>query len=201
MTVFLIFFLTLAISFAGSIQLGPVNVMVIRTALEKDYRSAILVGFGGSLPELLYAMVALAGLTFLKHQPELLNFMNLLVVPFFLILGLYYLFPKVRKPKAPLIKRKHSFFSGFLLGLLNPQLLPFWLATLIYLQQIFPFSGFFQQTAFVLGTGAGAFVLLSLYAWLTFKKQEKLNSWLSKANFDIVTGITFLTMGALKLIF
>ena len=201
MTVILIFVLTALISFAGSIHIGPVNLMVIRTSLQNDYKQALLVAFGGSLPELLYAAVAVGCLTFLNQHPAILLVLNRLVVPFFIIMGIMSLWPKKKLQQARATTGGDQVTTGLLLALFNPQLLPFWLGTLIYLHSFLPFHTIFEQTAFTLGTAAGAFGLLSLYAWLATYKKAQLNAWLSRFDFDKLTGITFIGMGIFKMLF
>ncbi len=49
---------TAAISFVGSIQVGPVNLTVIQTVLQRRLKDGILVALGGCVPELFYAAAA-----------------------------------------------------------------------------------------------------------------------------------------------
>lgn len=200
MSVILLFMVTAIISFIGSIPIGPVNLMVIKTSLQKDFKSALMLGLGGSLPELIYAAIALAGLSYLKQHQDTLDMINKLVVPFFIILGIYYFLLKNKRMADKKTTQSRSFSTGMLMGILNPQLLPFWFATLLYLHSFFPIESKMQQVAFILGTAAGAFGLLSLYAWLANFKKELLNVYLLKFNYDSILGITFFAMAFIKIL-
>lgn len=201
MSALIIFLLTALISFAGSIHIGPVNLVVIRTSLQNEYKSALLVGLGGSLPELLYAAIAVYSLSLLKQHPEMLVSLNKLVIPFFLALAVYYFIPKKKKPQGIRSNHGKSFLNGLFLALFNPQLLPFWFATLLYMDSFLSIQSIPQHVAFIIGTSFGAFSLLSLYAWLAHYHKRVINQWLFRYDLDKIMGVTFLVMAVIKIIF
>ncbi len=196
-----IFLLTAAISFAGSIHIGPVNLMVIRSALNNDFKSALWISIGGSVPEILYAGIALGFISYLNMHPEMLRYFEMAIVPAFALLGIYFLFKK-NKDEGEIINASNgkSFVKGLLLATFNPQLLPFWFAMLIYLNSFTAINTISEKIAFITGTAAGAFCLLIIYAWVAFRKKEKINSILRNFHFDRILGITFILMAAIKLL-
>lgn len=195
-----IFLLTSFISFAGSIHLGPVNLMVIEQSMNRNLKSAIWVGIGGSLPELFYAWVALAGLSFLKGHPELLRTLNYIVVPVFFVLGCYFIGKRKTLKKEMEKRGSQSFVKGVLLAFLNPQLLPFWLGTLIYLNSLVLINNTTIKIAFVFGTAFGAFIILMLYAFLAYWKSQSINKYLSRFNFDRIIGWSFWCLAGIKMV-
>ena len=92
MNEFLAFLLAFIISFWGSLQLGPVNVCVIQTALAHGKRQALMVATGGALPEIFYSTHAVWGATFINQYPQLLKIFGWVVVVLLFILGIYYFF-------------------------------------------------------------------------------------------------------------
>lgn len=157
----LLFLASTVLSFAGSLQLGPVNSQVLRRAIAGKTRFARLTALGGALPEILYATLAAVLANQLNEYEALQDWFRWIFILFFTGIGLFLL---LKKPKveAPLLKgkspRNHPFVQGFLLGILNPQLIFFWSGILVYLD-----SGslnFFQIGAFALGAFTGAYVLL-----------------------------------------
>ena len=56
-SILFIFLITAGISFAGSLQLGIVNTEVIKAALYKNKKAAQLTALGGSLPEIIDAVI------------------------------------------------------------------------------------------------------------------------------------------------
>lgn len=174
--------------------------MVIRTSLDRDLKSALLVSLGGSLPELLYASIAIIGVSFLNQHPQLITTLNYLVIPVFLILGIYYISQKKKNKIYNEEKSVKSFSKGLLLATLNPQLLPFWFGILIYINSLVIINQPGEQFAFVIGTAFGAFVLLCIYAFIAYRKRELINSYISKFNYDKIIGWSFLALSGIKVI-
>ena len=207
LSAFLIFFLSVFISFLGSVQLGPVNITVIRTAIQKNYTSAIFIGLGGALPELIYSAIALKGTEFLERFPIIINVMFLLCIPIFMLVGIYLIynnkkinsasFDKTIEPKT-LIK---SVVLGFSIGLINPMLLPFWMVVLSTYHQyeLMVIPHYITSISFVLGTAFGAFLLQYLLVQLLKKFNEKFENTLRKYA-NLVTAWMFIFLSIFQLI-
>ena len=93
-SIFFALIISTAISFAGSVQLGPVNFGTIYSALHKNKKSAILFGFGGSLPELLYCGLAFGGSNYLLQFESLNDYLKYLTSAVLFIFGVYLIFQK-----------------------------------------------------------------------------------------------------------
>lgn len=198
MTALLVFIVIAAISFAGSIHIGPVNLAVIKVSLKNDFRSALYVSIGGSLPELIYAAIAVMLFGYLNMHPGIISFLDKLVAPFFIITGIGYFISPVNTNK----KRKRTarpLLNGFLAGMFNPQLLPFWLGVLLYIKDYFPINTFSEKIAFITGTATGAFLLLYLYAFLALRYRHIINTMISSTMADRLIGSGMLGMAALKM--
>jgi len=187
------FLLATAISFAGSVQLGPVNFGTIHTALNKNKRSAILFGLGGSIPELLYSGIALFGATLVLNFEGIQVYLRYITSAILFVFALVLIFRKsVDANKVYDIKDSNYVWAGMLFGLFNPQLLPFWLLILSYLgsNEILVTQAFADKAAFSLGTMAGAFLLQWLVAEVTTRKREfiflKLNKHYNKVLGSII---------------
>ena len=168
------FVIATAISFVGSVQLGPVNFGTIQTALNKNLKSALLFGFGGSLPELLYSGLAIGGSNLLQQYDGLEEYLKYLTTAILLAFGIYLLFQKASTEMSNQDQKPgKSIWLGMTFGLLNPQLFPFWLIVITNLRSynIMVDHSFPVQVAFVLGTAAGAFLLQYLVAVITTKKR------------------------------
>jgi threonine/homoserine/homoserine lactone efflux protein len=200
--VLLIFLVTSAISFAGSVQLGPVNLAIMKTALEGRPRAALWMGAGICVPEFIYAAVALFTSAWLLRHETVLKFFEWGVVPLLLGLGLFNLFKK-SAPKSDTdepSERAADFMRGFVLSALNPQMLPFWLTILVMLNgyEFFMIGGWGDRIAFIIGTGAGEFVLILLVVWLTGKFRNYLVEKLSRWSFDRIFGWLFIGLAAVQ---
>ena len=194
--------LSTAISFAGSIQLGPVNFGTIRTALRYNKKSAILFGFGGSLPELFYSALALGSSNLLSRYEYLDDYLKYLTIGVLFIFGIYLIFqkPTEASEKDSPDKGNHV-WRGMGFGILNPQLYPFWLFIITNLRSnnLLTDERWPVQAAFVIGTAAGAFLLQYLVAVVTSKKREFVYMKLTK-NYNKILGAVILAVAVFQLV-
>lgn len=196
----LIFLITAIISFAGSIQLGAVNLSVIQTTLNRGFRAGILVSIGGSLPEMFYAILALEGNQFLQKHQNFIQILEILIIPIFFGIGLFNIFQKT-KPIEELPKQNHSadFLKGLTLSMLNPQLLPFWLLILVSLNSYFMLNDLLTKSAFVVGTAAGAFVILYFFARLSLRYKSQILKILQHYPLNKIIGYIFIVLALWQL--
>ncbi len=184
------------ISFAGSVQLGPVNFGTIHTALQKNKRAARLFGLGGSLPELLYCGLAFGGSNLLAQFEGLNDTLRYLTSAVLLVFGIYLLFQKPSSSKSKInIKEGREVYRGALFGFLNPQLFPFWLFIITYLRsnQILKADVWPEQLAFIFGAALGAFLLQLIVAEVASRKREFIYLRLAK-NYNKVLGCLILVV-------
>lgn len=162
----LIFLVSAGISFAGSVQLGPVNLLVIDTSLFMSRRQAVWVAAGGSLPEFIYCSIALYLNAYLERFEGLLYILKIIFTCVLFVYAIIYLCKKKSEQVTKIYEsRKESIenvFKGFTMGLFNPQLLPFWMAIQFYFNSTrhLKIETSIDNIAFVLGSGIGAFLLL-----------------------------------------
>lgn len=200
---FIIFLVAAVISFAGSIHIGAVNLAVVQATLNRNISAGILVAFGGSIPEFIYSFIALKGVFFLKDNQSVLSWLNVLIIPIFLLMGLVYLFQKqpsnvYKMPKSG--RNRLDFLKGFSLGMLNPQLLPFWFFMLIFLGKYFSINDLSTKYAFVLGTGMGAFTILALFAYLAHRYKSYINQLLRGFSVNRLMGYLFITLALMQIV-
>jgi threonine/homoserine/homoserine lactone efflux protein len=190
-----ILLLTTLISFAGSVQPGPVNLAVVQTTLTRNFKTGIWVALSGTFPEIIYTIAALKSYAFLAKHQVIFEVLDLATIPFFLIAGFYsfYSSPESDQKRTVSTGRKEV-FKGFAAGILNPQLLPFWLVVLVYLNSFFRMETFGSQLSFVLGAAMGAFLILLLFACLAHRFQEKLPGLFSRYPLNKVIGLFFISM-------
>lgn len=200
-TVFSSLLLATAISFAGSVQLGPVNFGTIHTALNKDKQSAIRFGFGGSLPELLYCSLAFASANLLNKFEGFQDTLKYLTIGILLVFGTFLIFQKNSSDSKHKIKSGNELWLGATFGLLNPQLYPFWLFVITNLKtnNILTSNHWIVELAFVLGAALGAFLLQYLVAEFTSRKREFIYMRLTK-NYNKVLGVVIIGIALIQLI-
>jgi len=200
---FLIFLITAVVSFLGSVQLGSVNLAVIQTTLNKNFSAGLMVAIGGCLPEIIYATLALEGLAFIQQNQSWLDILNILMIPIFGTIGIIYFLqksPDPSLPKASTSNHKTNFLKGFLLALINPELLPFWFFISVYLNKYIAIDSVAAKIAFVSGAVAGAFGILYLFALISSRKQQKIQQLLRNYPINKIIGIIFMVLALFQLV-
>lgn len=195
----LVFLITFFISFVGSIHPGPLNLSVIQTTLQKGFYSALLLAFGGVIPEIIYGYLAVEGVMLFEKYPEVFNVMTWTVVPILLGLGIQQIIHS-RKPKQikkPLKIAEGTITKGFLLSITNPQLLPYWMVILVNYQNynFLKINDLSDKLSFILGTSTGAFALNYVYACMAHRQRERIFKYINESHFEQITGWTFVLIG------
>lgn len=188
------------ISFWGSLQLGPVNVCVIETALAQGKRQALMVAAGGIIPELIYSAIAVLGSNLITQNPWFKQIFSWIFIIVLLILGIYNIF-KTYKTQTINASAGAGFLKGLFLALLNPQLFPFWLGILVFLKGYLNFDQgtlFSPYLAFIAGTALGAWLLLYMFTRLAIAYKAKLEALL-KNNLNKVVGFLFIALALIEL--
>lgn len=175
---FLYFFLATTMSYLGSLQPGPINMLVVQTAIQKNYKGAFLIGLGGTMAEIIYSSLAFATTDLISKNKNIGLYSSYVLILVFLFLA-YNSFRLARNPKAPLKVKPAKgvfFFKGWGIGMLNPQLITYWLIIILYFKNVGWMSepDSIEKVGFVLGTATGALLLQTTLIALV-KRFERFN--------------------------
>lgn len=196
MDALLIFFITTAASVIGSLQAGIVNTAVLAHTVKRGPEAGRRMALGGSIPEFIYAGIAfhfaswlLAVMGFDAHG------VALLVGSILILLGLYFAF--LFKPVFDLDHvnvKATGVRKGFLLGMLNPQLIIFWSGVRLMLDTLgITRFGWIEMVAFGLGAFTGALLLLLQLVRLGRRALEKWRPSTLLLLFRVVGGVLVLS--------
>jgi len=179
-----------------------VNLTVIQHVLQRSLRAGLWVAIGGCLPELLYAIAAISAGHFLDEFPIVKTILAWATIPVLFIIGIVFIRSKAPTTTQVPQKRTSFFGQGVLMGLLNPQLFPYWLVILIQLSayESLRVVSFEDQVAFVTGAAVGALGLLCMVAYLTARFEKTLLSKLQRFPVNQVLGVLFCLLGLVQLI-
>jgi threonine/homoserine/homoserine lactone efflux protein len=191
--------LTAFISFVGSIQPGPVNLAVVQVTLSRSFKTGIWVAISGTLPEIICTIIALKSQHLLTKNQKVFEVLELASIPFFLIIGIYsFYYASKSSIELKATTQSKEIYSGFLKGILNPQLLPFWVVVLVYLNSFFNLQSFSSQLSFVSGAALGSFLILLIFAWLTNRFQLRLLGLFNRYSIDKAIGLFFIAMSVFQ---
>lgn len=125
----------LLIGFGASIPIGPINILIMNQAL-KSYKSALLIGIGAMSADITYFLLLFFGfINFIDEK--FLNYLALIGSLFLIFISLSIFRQKKINlttneviDKTSLLK---SYLKGYLLTLLNPYTIGFWLSVATYI--------------------------------------------------------------------
>ncbi len=119
------------LGFAAAVPLGPINLLIMNEAI-KSFKNGVAVGFGAMSADISYLLLILLGLTKFLTATWLLNTLTVLGSCF-----LFFIAYSIYKNRNNLVKKveidakgsiiKH-FTKGYLLTLINPFTIAFWLS-------------------------------------------------------------------------
>ncbi len=176
MEAFYIFLIATVASIIGSLQAGIVNTAVLAHTVKRGPEAGRRMALGGAIPEFIYAVLAFQFASWLLETLGLSpQGVARLVGGILIALGLY--FVVLFKPVFDLEKvnvKASGVRKGFLLGMLNPQLILFWSGVRLALSSFgFTPLGWLDTLAFGLGAFAGAVILLFQLVRLGRRALEK----------------------------
>lgn len=207
MTSILIFLAASLASFIGSLQLGPVNLVVIDATLNKTKNSAYLLALGGIIPEFIYCGLAVYSGAYFLSNPTIFTVFKILLIIVLTTVGILYLFKKHKsislgsKEEVSETTKVNYFMKGFTLAILNPQLLPFWMFIMVYFNSI-DFLGLkteLDKLAYILGAGFGAFLLLFSIIITINKFKTRILTYLNNKYYYKVLGTLFICIALQQL--
>jgi threonine/homoserine/homoserine lactone efflux protein len=161
------FILGLLVSFLGSIPLGTVNLAVIQTTININFRAGFYFALGATLIELIYSAIAIKFIALLLNNTNLDIVIQIISVPAFLVLGIIY-FRKEEAVKFAEEKKTKSFYNGIFVGLINPLQIPFWIAYgSLLLSKNWIRNDDILLDVFIMGICTGTLLVLTLIAFVS----------------------------------
>jgi threonine/homoserine/homoserine lactone efflux protein len=167
MDFFVHFIIGLVVSFLGSIPLGTVNLAVVQTTINSNFKAGFYFALGATIIELIYSAIAIKFIAVLMNNSNLDLTIQIFTVPAFFILGLFY-FRKKEQSQIVKVKSSRSFYNGLFIGLINPLQIPFWIGYGSYLLS----NGWIKNdnnliNIFIVGITVGTLLVLSMIALLS----------------------------------
>lgn len=165
------FFIGFVVSFLGSIPIGTVNLAVIQTTVNSNFKSGFYFSLGATIVELIYSAIAIKFIAFLLDNKSVDIFIQIFSVPVFIVLAVMYF--RKGEPEMGVnqeIKRGKNFYNGLVIGLVNPLQIPFWIAYGSYLLS----NDWIRNeealiNVFIVGISLGTLLILTLIAFLSKK--------------------------------
>lgn len=194
-----VFFITLLISFVGSLPFGPINLVMIDTTLKNSLRAGFWFSFAAALVEMGQSLVALHGSSWLSREVYDSPWIKIVGFILFSLLGLLFLFKKNHDSTTVNNTSQKGFFvKGLVVASLNPQAIPFWVIILAYLQSaqistVNSHSTTANIISFAVGASCGKLGALMLFGIMS--QQIISRSSLIRNHINRIIGIILLAVG------
>ena len=180
------FLLGLAGSFLGGIAFGPINLSVVDLTLKKNLRCAIQFSIAAAIVEIIQASIALMFGKLISNKIAQYPEVKLLVIAFFLAVGLFFVLKSAESTSDKKVRASSNsnYLNGFIVAILNPQTIPYWIFVIAYLKTTgLLYLQSYYLLIFLFGVSLGKFFILSLYGYMSdhIKKHcSNLNEYVSK---------------------
>lgn len=172
--IFLTFFIGLIANFIGYIPPGNVNLTAVKITINRGMKQVLQFIIAFSSVEFFFTYAIMHAAEWLSSQVKLDIMIDWFMVALFSVLGTITWLNRNRPPKTK-DSDSASLKQGILLGFINPMQVPFWMVTGTYLiTHQWILTGWWQLGVFSLGSSAGAFLCLLLYAEFARYIQNKL---------------------------
>ncbi len=200
----LVFLMTTLICFAASLQPSSISIGVMRAASRKDRSYIWFKTFGGVIAEAVYAGLAILIAELIYRQVggwSLMVYFGPLIMIGFGIYLIYAANKKFIRGRHHIPDRSHPLISGFVLGLMNPQIFLFYSGLLLAFYQfgIKPEHAVHRIFAFVLGAMLGLFLMLSLIIYLV-KRRGGISHQFTGRRIMIFSGVLIIIVGLYQFI-
>ena len=126
---FRIFFAGCIISFLGSLPLGTMNLAAIHITIGDGAVNAFIYSSGSLLAELIYIRLVLVAMSWISRQYRLFRVLEwiTIIIIFILSAGSFIAAGKTIQTMSFTSHIQHPFILGFIISLINPLHIPFWL--------------------------------------------------------------------------
>jgi threonine/homoserine/homoserine lactone efflux protein len=174
--IFLTFFIGLIANFIGYIPPGNINLSVVQLTINRGIKGALQFIIAFSCIEFFFTYFIMNAADWLSQQVHLDTVIDWVMVVLFGTMGTIVWMHRRRSPKEKKNPKRDAITYGILLGFLNPMQVPFWLITGSYLiTHQWIESGRWPLALFSVGSAAGAFLCLFIYAKSAKYVKEKLD--------------------------
>jgi threonine/homoserine/homoserine lactone efflux protein len=162
--IFLTFFIGLFANFIGYVPPGNINLTLVQITINRGLKQALMFIISFSCVEFFFTYFIMHAAKWLAGQVRLDMVIDWVMVVLFGVLGAITWMHRKKMPKTS-YSNTASIRYGIALGFLNPVQVPFWIITGTYLiAHQWILDGKLALAVFSLGSAAGAFLALFLYA-------------------------------------
>ncbi|WP_223032655.1 LysE family transporter [Hanstruepera marina] len=196
MSLTLLFFIAMAVSFTSAIPPGLLNMTAAKISLKEGYNRGIMFSIGAAFIFAIQTLIATVFARYLSKHPDVIDALQRVAFVIFVLISIYYLLiaKKQNAPETDLESKSKSsrLFQGMFLSSINMFPIPFQAYMTITFAS-FGWLNFDQSgiTTYVAGAAMGSFVNLYVYIFFFDKINSKRETSQKTMNYIIgtITGV------------
>lgn len=193
-----IFLLAFGFSFIGSIPPGTINLTIIQLGLEHRMAVAWRFAAAAALVEYPYAWIAIQFEQWITASPAVRSNLLLIGGLVMLVIGVLNIYASGRSTGFAKRINESGFRRGLVYNLLNPLLLPYWIAVTAYLRGNgwIVLDNHVKLHAYLIGLTIGAFTLFILAAAMA---RKMVKAYQPHSRIRMIPGIILIGLGIYSL--
>ena len=196
--IILYFLIGILASFIGALPLGASNIAVINTTIKQNAKQAFKIAIAAGIAEVILSYYALHCNMVVREFFDKNMWIQILIVIVLMLAGSFLVFKKNKKKDSKKKKMNTSkYATGFLLGILNPPVLIYWIVAfgIINNNDLMLSLGSPLLVLFLFFTGVylGKLVTLYLYSKFSMSIKNKVQNITGVIN--KVTGVLLIIIG------
>ena len=197
----LYFFSGFLASYIGGAFPGAVNLNVVYTTIQLSAKHTVPIILAASIGEIVLSLLALHCGMAVDEFVTSNGLVKISIAILLILIGLYLWFKKQNKIK-PKANRNRGFFKGFLLALVNPPVLVFWLVAFAYLSSIAHIEPMMSILSLTVLFFTGVFFgkILVLYSYVKFSVYVAHKSQYLTTSLNKVMAVLLVCIGLIQLI-
>lgn len=199
MNIILYFLIALVLSFLGSLPIGLITLTITQKTIQNGRHSGLMIALGATVMEFVYTFIALLSLDLFTQNTSIGNYIKIFATVVFLVMGFYFLLKKNSEQLKTVGEYNYfDFLRGFIVGMMNMLIVPFWIFLGIWLEANgISFKNKSIIFVFSIGAAIGAFLAFLGYILLSeyiVSKTKEIDRYTNKA-----VGVLFLGLGLFQL--
>jgi threonine/homoserine/homoserine lactone efflux protein len=198
--IFTYFIIGLVATIIGAIPPGASNLAVVKTTLEENVQQSLKIAYGAGIGEIVLAFMALSFGMAVQDFFNMHLWIQLSIIVILSIVGLYFLRSRQTGP-IPSKKRRSKYLTGFLLSIVNPPVLIYWVVIFSVMSNYATLSvhaSINVLALFFTGVFLGKVVTLFGYGKLGLHMQVKRGD--KNTNINKIIGGTLLGIASLQVV-
>ncbi len=197
--IFLFFLIGTFASVVGALAPGASNLAVIKTTVNEDIKQALKIGYGAGIGEVLLAFLALSFGMVVQDFFIMNLWVQFLLVFVLIVVGLFLIRSKPKEAKEHNSSFSSKYVTGFLLSVINPPVLIYWVVVFSMLHKSYSISDMSATPVLVLffsGVFLGKVLTLYGYGRLGYLIQNRKSNF--KCFVNRLVGVMLIIIGLIQ---